>query len=281
MVLTRNRVRQLGQTVERLRRLPERPSILVVDNGSTDGTVQRVRALGVEVLPLAENLGAAARNLGIRLAGTEYVALCDDDCWWEPGSLAAAVRLFEDTPDLAVATARVLVEPGHRDDPACTEMAASPLPPVPGLPGVPVLGFLAGACVVRRSAFLSVGGFEPRYFLGGEEELVAIDLAAHGWRLAYVPELTGHHEPSGYRDRAGRTRLLLRNALWTTWLRRPFGDALPRSYRLVAAASSATTRVTGLAAALAGLGWVASHRRVVPPDVVRLLRLRDGATDER
>jgi GT2 family glycosyltransferase len=276
VVITRNRAAEVARTVRRLRRLPERPRILVVDNASTDDTCTRVRDLpGVELVPLAVNLGAAARNVGVRVAGTEYVAFSDDDCWWEPGSLDAAGRLLDASPKLAVVTARVLVEPGGREDPACRTMARSPVPRVPGLPGVPVLGFLAGACVVRRSAFLAVGGFEPRYFLGGEEELVAIDLAARGWRLAYVPELTVHHAPSGQRDRDHRTRLLLRNALWSAWLRRPPGSAAARTYRIIASASSAITGLAACAEALRGLGWVASRRRVVPPHVAHLLRLVD------
>jgi GT2 family glycosyltransferase len=274
VVLTRNRAAEVVRTVDVLRGLPERPPILVVDNGSTDDTVARLDGLdGVEVLPLRGNVGAAGRNVGVRRARTEYVALSDDDCWWEPGSLAAAVRLFDASPDLAVVTARVLVEPGGREDPACTAMAASPLPEVPGLPGVPVLGFLAGACAVRRSAFLSVGGFEPRYFLGGEEELVSIDLVARGWRLAYVPELTAHHAPSAYRDHDHRVRLLLRNALWTAWLRRPLRHAVARTRRLVAATPGNPRAWTE---ALAGLWWVAGRRRVVPSEVAQLLQIRDG-----
>jgi GT2 family glycosyltransferase len=279
VTITRNRAVEVLNTVRQLRRLPERPRILVVDNGSTDDTVARLRGLpGVDLLPLPANLGAAARNIGVRLAETDLVAFSDDDCWWEPGSLTTAASLFDRSAGLAVATARVLVEPGHREDPACTTMARSPLPGVPGLPGVPVLGFLAGACVVRRSAFLSVGGFEPRYFLGGEEELVAIDLAARGWRLAYVPALTVHHVPSPHRDPTHRTRIQLRNALWSTWLRRPFGNAATRTYQLMASALPATSRLTAGVDALRGLWWVARNRQVVPPHVVHQLRLIDGAS---
>jgi GT2 family glycosyltransferase len=279
VMITRNRATEAAEAARRLRRLPERPRILVVDNGSRDDTVARLRAMGgIDVVPLPANLGAAARNTGVRRVDTDYVAFADDDCWWEPGSLATAVRLFDAAPRLAVATARVLVEPGHREDPACTTMARSPLPTEPGLPGVPVLGFLAGACVVRRSAFLSVGGFEPRYFLGGEEELVAIDLTARGWRLAYVPGLTAHHAPSAHRDPVRRTRLQLRNALWSAWLRRPLADAAAHTYRLLSPVS-VTERLAAGAAAVRALWWVSRNRRVVPPDIARLLQLRDVAEE--
>jgi hypothetical protein len=111
-------------------------------------------------------------------AVTRYVAFCDDDTWWQPGSLWSAARLFDERPRLAVITGRVLIGPEQREDPICPQLARSPLPPEPELPGYPLLGFLAGASVVRRSAFLEAGGFESRFFIGKEVELLVMDLAA-------------------------------------------------------------------------------------------------------
>jgi hypothetical protein len=68
------------------------------------------------------------------------------------------------------------------------------------MPGPPLLGFLAGASVVRRSAFLQAGGFEPHLFIGGEEELLAVDLAANSSWLCYVPQLIVYLNPSTRRD---------------------------------------------------------------------------------
>ena len=85
----------------------------------------------------------------------------------------------------------------------------------------------AGASMVRRSAFLTGGGFEARFFLGGEEELLAADLAARGHWLCYVPDLVVHHHPSPLRDGQGRRLTAARNALWFTWLRRPWPTLAP------------------------------------------------------
>jgi GT2 family glycosyltransferase len=161
-----------------------------------------------------------------------YVALCDDDTWWGPGSLRRAADLFDAHSRLAVATARVLVNAEQREDPACRAMENSPLPAEPGMPGWPVLGFLAGASVARRSAFLEAGGFRDGLLIGGEEEGLAADLAARGWWLCYVPDLVAHHYPSPRRDGAGRHFRLVRNALWFAWLRRPLSGALRKTLRL-------------------------------------------------
>jgi hypothetical protein len=89
-------------------------------------------------------------------------------------------------------------------------MAAAHLGRAPDLPGPSILGFLACAVVVRRSAFLAVGGFDDVVFFGGEER-VAPDLAAAGWGLAYVPDLVVHHHPSSDRDVRARVAREVRN----------------------------------------------------------------------
>jgi GT2 family glycosyltransferase len=154
-------------------------------------------------------------------------------------------------------------------------MAASPLPS-DGLPGRALLGFLAGASVFRRAAFLDVGGYEPRFFIGGEERLLALDLVARGWSLVYSPELTVYHHPSSARDRKARERLEVRNALWTAWLRCPAQSALRRSAFVLRRASVGNALV-GMIAALRGFSWVWRRRRVVPPHIDRLCRLVDAA----
>jgi GT2 family glycosyltransferase len=284
-VLTWNRREEAQRTVERLLASPERPPVIVVDNGSTDGTVAalRERFPTVDVVALAVNAGAAGRNIALARARTPYVAFCDDDTWWAPGAIARGTALLDAHPQFAVVTGRVLVGPAERVDRACLEMAESPLPREPGLPGVLVLGFLAGAAIVRREAVLAAGGFEPRLFLGGEEELLAVDLAAAGWKLAYADEVVVHHHPSPRRDAGSRRRVIARNAIWVAWLRRPLASALRVTGRRVWAARRDREALRGCLEALAGAPWVMRQRRVMPADVERAFATLDGArtTGER
>jgi GT2 family glycosyltransferase len=277
VMITHNRRDEVLRSLGHLTRLPERPRILLVDNGSSDGTADAVAKYfpQVEILPAGRNLGAAGRTLGVRHVTAPYVALADDDTWWEPGSLRLAVDLFDSHPRLAVLTARVLIGPEEREDPVCDELERSPLPPDPDAPGRPLLGFLAGASVVRRSAFLEAGGFTPRLFLGGEEEWLAVDLAARGWKLAYLRDLVVHHYPSARRDARSRRWHLVRNALWFAWLRRPLASALRRTLQLAQSATGDGATLHGFTAALAGLPWLLPERRVVPRDVESRLRLLD------
>jgi len=275
VILTYNRADEVSRTVERMLALPERPRIVVADNGSTDGTPELLRWRFPEVgcLTVDGNPGAAGRNAGLAALDTPYVAFCDDDTWWEPGSLTRAADHFDAYARLAVVTARVLVGPENRLDPAWVIMAASPVTPRTALPGPALLGFLAGASVVRRSAFLQVGGFERRFFIGGEEELVALDLLSYGWELAYVDELAVHHHPSQEnRDNSARRRTVTRNQLWVAWLRYPLPWALKKTARVLLAARTDPISRAALPAALRELPWALAHRRVIPRDVQRRLR---------
>jgi N-acetylglucosaminyl-diphospho-decaprenol L-rhamnosyltransferase len=144
----------------------------------------------------------------------------------------------------------------------------------PQLPGSPVRCFVACGAVARRSAVLDCRGFHVRYEFGREEELLALDLAAAGWELAYVEDVVAHHEPaSGPRSWHGQREL--RNRVWSGWLRRP----LPRAIGLTGevAARHGGDGVRALLAALPGIPWVVRERRVVPPDVERSLRLLEEA----
>jgi GT2 family glycosyltransferase len=273
VVITHNRAGEVIHAVGRMRALPEIEHVVVIDNASRDGTAARLRARFPDVLVVVveDNLGAAARNIGLRLARTSYVALCDDDTWWEPGCLGRAAAILQAYPRIAVLTARVLVEPEGRTDPTSLRMAASPLDST-GLPGAAVLGFLAGAALVRREAFLEVGGFDPRFMLGREEGLLAFDLAARGWRMLYVHDCIVHHRPSAQRDVSGRRRILLRNTVALAWLRLPFLSAVRETLQALRHAAREGILREVIASVAKAAPWMLEGRRVIPPAVERARR---------
>lgn len=277
VITTRNRASELLTTLEHLQNLPEQPHIVVVDNSSTDGTPEAVRHRypKVEVVALAENLGGAGRNVGVRRVNTPYVAFSDDDSWWSPNSLTRAADLLDTHHRIAALAARILVGPQEKEDSICDEMASSPLAAAPDMPGPPVRGFLGCAVVIRRSAYLEVGGYDPRMQVGGEEELLAADLAAAEWELAYVNDIVVHHHPSTVRNPVDRRRSSIRNALWFTWLRRPLSTVVHRTLLALKAAASDPDARNGLLQALRGLPWAIQHRRVLPRRIEEDLRLLD------
>jgi GT2 family glycosyltransferase len=273
VVLTFNRRLEVLRTLGSLRHLAGRPAIVVVDNGSTDRTTDAIRHNFPDacLVSLPHNAGAAGRNIGASYVRTPYVAFSDDDTRWEYNALTRAADILDQYPALAVVSAHVLVGAEGREDPACEPMRHSPLD-ADGLPGSRILGFMAGACVFRLSAFRAAGGYLPRLFIGGEEALLSLDLAVLGWRMAYCPEVVTHHHPSPVRDSRSRRRLLARNAIWTAWMRLPFIDALRETRRALAAMVRQRQFLSGCREAFAGMSMVMAERRVVPVHVCRMWR---------
>jgi GT2 family glycosyltransferase len=276
--LTRNRRRRVLATVERLLELPERPEVVVVDNASQDGTPEALGRVhpGVRVVRMRRNIGAGARNAGVRALDTELVALSDDDSWWAPGALARAAEAFRTRPSLGLVQARILVGDEGRLDPTCAAMRESPLPAPPGLEGPAVLGFIACGAVLRRTAFLEAGGFDARLGIGAEEKLLALDMAARGWQLVYLDAVVAHHHPEPGGDRSGRARQVIRNELWTAWLRRRLPGAIATSVRLTATAVR-HGQLRTLVEAARGAPWALRRRRALPPSVDRAVALVYGA----
>jgi GT2 family glycosyltransferase len=273
VLLTHNCDRWLPSTLAHLAEL--RLPIIAVDNASTDRTGELLRSqAGVDVVQLTDNIGAAARNVGISRARTPYVACCDDDGWHERDGLQLAADLLDRHPRLGLVNARILVRDEQSLDPISAEMAASPLPDEHGIPGKVLIGFMAGACVVRVAAYQEVGGYDPRVFIGGEEETLAFKLARAGWQMRYAPDAVVHHYPSlanapHLRDYG------IRNTIWNAWLHRRLGSALRWTGFTVAASPKNRDLVRGLLMAVAGMPWVLRERRPMPADLDDRLRVLD------
>lgn len=279
VVITHNRRDELRRTLQAMTTLPDAAPIILADNGSSDGSADMAEAEypDVTVLRLPDNLGATARNIAVERVTTRYVAFCDDDTVWQPGALTAAADILDRHPGLGTVTGRCLVAPALTEDPLTPELRGSPVVGPDWMPGPTLLGIMAGLTMIRCRAFRDVGGFEPRMWLGGEEELLALDLAAAGWWMCWREDVVIHHRPSTVRDARRRRQLGIRNTLWTLWLRRPLRSALRRSVQIVRSAPADRYTVLAVLEAARSAFWVLRRRAVVPMSVeAGLLALEDA-----
>ncbi len=279
VIATRNRCPELIRTLRHLHELTPAPPVVVVDNGSTDGTVAAVleQFTGVVLLALPRNRGATARNVGVLAARTPYVAFSDDDSWWAPGALQRATTVLDSHPRLGLVAARTLVGPAERPDPVNPLMAASPLPRRPDAPGPSVLGFLACSAVLRRRAFCEVGGFSRVLFFVGEERLLCYDLAAAGWERAYLDDVVAHHHPSAHRPDPQRRRVAeLRNTVLTAVLRRPPRVAAAAAVALARDSVRDATARSALREAVVRLPGALRRRAVLPAAVEQQVRMLEA-----
>ena len=216
--------------------------IVVVDNGSTDGSVDWLRRAfpGVRVLAQPENLGfARATNLGIRASGGEFVVFFNNDAWAEPDWLERCVTAMRGDRDIASVACRTLVY-YHPD--RIFSLGDGFLPNGDGVniargmryrPDLPMPRWVFGpsgcTAVYRRAALEEVGLPDEDYVSYHEDVDLNWRLLRAGYKCLYVPEAVAYHV--GYATgrkmndavafMSGRNRLLVlfKNLPWTLWLR--------------------------------------------------------------
>jgi hypothetical protein len=202
--------------------------IVVVDNGSTDGSrgLLEERFPEVRVVPLAENQGiAAAFNAGIEASGTEYVILLNNDTEQDPGWLEALVRAAEDRPRAGLLASKLIDFHDRRFlDGAGDAMRLSGLPYRLGhgerdtgrfdAPGY-VFGACAAAALYRRGMLEEVGPFDEDFVSYCEDGDLSFRAQLAGYRCFYVPSAVVYHMGSastGGKRSPTATRLGTRNS---------------------------------------------------------------------
>lgn len=275
VMISHNRREWVVQSLRQLTQLPEDPPIILVDNASTDGTVKTVQKLfpEVRVIPLKQNRGAIARNIGVEFSTTPYIAFSDDDSWWESGALDKAVKYFEQYPNVGAIAGQILVNDEKKLDPTSALQSISPLQPFVDMPGPAILSFLGCGVIVRKHAYMEVGGYNPYIYYSGEELILGMDLAAAGWGVTYCHDIVGRHYPSPKRNLGHRYRLGMRNRIRTVWMRRPLANAIKKTLIFGWQSKKNIHELLGFVEGLASVPWtVFRQRRVVPWWVEQYIR---------
>lgn len=201
--------------------------VIVVDNGSSDGSIEYLRADHPElrVIALGQNTGFAhAANCGIEAAGSELVALINTDVVLEPDWLARTVAVINSNSSAASVACKLLdlgdrarvYDAGDvlRRDGVCEQRGRFGRDDGRWDRSEEVFGACAAAALYRRAAVLDVGGFDERYFAYLEDVDLALRLRLAGGICLYEPVVALHAgEGSSHRLRGGHMYLVERNSL--------------------------------------------------------------------
>jgi GT2 family glycosyltransferase len=292
IIITRNRKEALAHVLDRLHEQPV-GEILVVDNGSSDGTAELVRGYGARVrfLEPGANLGLAGRNLAAKEATGELLLMLDDDAYPLPGAVETLLDAFAANPRLGVAgglvrdvdsTGRVLFE----DELGTFDWwlragRTGEAPPE----GFPAFSFPEGACMIRREAYAQADGFFEPYFLTNSEVDLTARLRANDWEVRYFPSAAFDHMKAEAERQTWDVNLYyrVRNHLWYIWLRFPTSVAVRRtigylSFDLLQAAYHRTPSAwwRGVRDAWLLRDRVHGERRPLPRSVLREAELNRG-----
>jgi hypothetical protein len=208
----------------------EATELIVVDNGSSDGSVELLERVfpSARVIRNAENVGfAPAVNQGIRNARGEYVALVNNDVVATGGWLEELKRALDADPCrwAAAAQMRYLHQPGRINSAGfLVDLAGRARDRNDGMPAsaepsepIEVFGASGGAVLIRRSVIDEIGSFDEQYFAYLEDVDLAWRARRAGYTCIYVPAAVVLHEHSATSNRVKglKTYLSVRNHVWT------------------------------------------------------------------
>lgn len=186
---------------------------LVVDNGSTDGSVEAIESTypTVEVIRTGDNLGyAEGNNVGLREAlkrGADYALVLNNDTLVAPEMLAHLVAAAEADERVGAAGPTIY----FHEDPDVVWSAGGRFDWQRGKPllrglrerdegqfsDIQAVDYVPGSAILmRRSTLEQVGGFEPRYFLYYEDNDWCLRVQRHGYTVVHVPQARLWHKVS-------------------------------------------------------------------------------------
>ncbi|MEO6715333.1 MAG: glycosyltransferase family 2 protein [Mycobacteriales bacterium] len=186
------------------------PEIVVVDNGSTDGSPELVERdyPNVVLLKQRTNLGfAGGVNIGIHHAlayDAQYIALFNNDAVAQPGWLEALVDEAEHHPEAGIVTGRLVSGDGSTIDSTGDFYSwwGYPFPRGRGEPNDPgryadreeVFGASGGATLYRAQMLRGIGLFDEAFFAYYEDVDLSFRAQLAGWRVRYTPAAVAFHE---------------------------------------------------------------------------------------
>lgn len=153
-----------------------RTQIIVVDNGSTDGTVETLRRLaGVTLIQTDRNYGSCAKAIGADQAEGDILIFLDDDAYPRPGLIERVRAHFDADDALGAASFLVHLPDGNQE---CS-----------ALPGV----FTGCGVAFRTAAYRLVGGLDRTFFMQAEEYDLSFRLLSAGWKVETFSDLHVDH----------------------------------------------------------------------------------------
>lgn len=205
VIVSWNGTRWICNALESLQESNYPVRMVVVDNASTDGTVDIIKQSypAVELLRMPDNLGfGKANNTGMSYAlskGADYILLLNQDAKVEPSMVGQLVDIMEKHPTFGIVSPLHLDYDGkeidsgflkylNKDVGLVSDTYFGRLKEFYEIPFIP-----AAIWLLSRRLLQQVGGFDPLFFMYGEDYDLCNRARFHGFKIGLVPNALGYH----------------------------------------------------------------------------------------
>lgn len=286
ITLNWNRRDDLDRTLRLILQQTYRPmEVIVVDNGSTDGSVDHVKKTfpDVRLVALPENTGVEGYNQGLREARGEFVLLVDNDMdLLQNDTLEKALAFFENNPKVGSIALQVRLEDRERlspNNPKYWEERGD------AEHGYPCSAFDGGGVAFRAGVLKQVGLYLAEFFVYHSEVELSTRIWDAGFEIRYYPGIAVSHRHSPVsRNQKTHTFYATRNYLWYVWIYYPIRMNLFETFHFLQRSFFQNLRggkpmgswLRGVFAAVFTWGKVSGHRHPARPETIRWMQqLRD------
>ena len=278
VILTWNRKDDLLETVAELKESTYAPiEIIVVDNGSNDGTQEAINEKFPQVnfVRLEKNVGIAGYNIGMKKARGEYVVLLDSDSFPDESAIERMVKIFESDSKVGAVAFDV-----HNLIVESRESGVGSQKSLDLFKCKDVYGYNGAGVGIRKECLEKAGYlFEP-YFLYFNEQDHAFRILQAGYKIKFHPEIIAYHKTSTTsRVSSSAPYFYTRNLLWMIWRFYPIRYAFIATVSLFFYASLSTVQqrtfiyMKAILDAIFGFSMVLSNRFVVDRNIIKNVRI--------
>jgi GT2 family glycosyltransferase len=190
ITLNWNRCRDLDELLRSLRnQYLKNFEIIVVDNGSTDGSLNMVRQRYPEakLISLTHNIGIHGFNIGARMAAGKYLILLDNDTILPPTFFQSVKELVKQYPGFTAYALNIVNSNGKSQSDYLPGEIESP---------VEWHNFIGGGAVFKAEDYRELCGYDPKYFIYINETELAARICLAGKKILYCPQIKVIHKTS-------------------------------------------------------------------------------------
>ncbi len=236
VMLAWNRREDVKESLCRIQQIDYSPlEVIVVDNGSTDGTEKMIESEfpSIQLIKMNENIGIAAYNVGFSAAKGEYIVVIDDDSFPAKYAIKRMVEVFEKDEQLGIVAFDVRnyesyddIKDEYEQEDGSAEAKA--------VAADYFMSFNGAGAGIRKKLFETIGYYPEEFFLYQNEADCALKVWDAGYRIEFYANIVSYHKYSPKNRTSWRAPFYYtRNLFWLFWKHYPMDIAVKMTFRLM------------------------------------------------